>query len=277
VSYQKARLRPRVRLRDRRETDARGGPCIKGSPSPCRPGRPPSKHNITSNYKPSLGLRTGLEYKIERSYQSRIVYELSFQQLKSHVRIIMISTAASPSTSTCLQHTAIVSTIHFLCLVAIAWHMGPSLYLADGNQGPSPLATVFPSESPAISKTPPALKDENASIGTSPTPANDNTAQRQIQPRSGVLVVSLHEAVGISLPEHYKQLLNVRNDQQGTEPGPNTVPPTRAFTSTVQVHISLRLTAACVRRVHPKDLQTKSMPFWISINRRCLSMPLLGR
>ena len=113
--------------------------------------------------------------------------ELLFKQFMSHERIILISTATFPSTSACRHHTAIVSTIRFFCLVAIAWHTATSLYLADRNQGPSPLATVSPSESPAISNIPPALKDEHAGIGTSPTPANDDTAQPQIQPRPGIL------------------------------------------------------------------------------------------
>jgi serum/glucocorticoid-regulated kinase 2 len=70
-----------------------------------------------------------------------------------------------------------------------------------------------------------ALKDEeNASIGISPTTTNDDVAQQKTQLRSGFLIVSLHEGVGISLPEHYKQLLDGRNDQQSTEPRPNIVP-----------------------------------------------------
>ncbi|CZR65792.1 related to protein kinase 1 [Phialocephala subalpina] len=63
----------------------------------------------------------------------------------------------------------------------------------------------------------------NAGVGISLTSASDDNAQKQIQDRSGVLTVFLHEAVGLSLPEHYKQLLNERNDQLRSEPGPNVV------------------------------------------------------
>lgn len=80
-----------------------------------------------------------------------------------------------------------------------------------------------------ISTAPPALKDENPSIGINPTPTNDDTTQRQTQLRSGFLIVSLHEGVGISLPEHYKQLLDGRNDQQSTESRPRTVLATAGF------------------------------------------------
>ncbi|KUJ18363.1 kinase-like protein [Mollisia scopiformis] len=54
-------------------------------------------------------------------------------------------------------------------------------------------------------------------------PASDEHAQKQIQDRSGVLTVCLHEAVGLSLPEHYKQLLNERNDQFRSDPGPKFI------------------------------------------------------
>ena len=97
-----------------------------------------------------------------------------------------------------------------------------SLYLANEHQASSAQATAPPSGSPAISTA--LLKDENASIGISPTTTNDDAAQRQTQLRSGFLIVSLHEGVGISLPEHYKQQLDGRNDQQSTGSRPNTVP-----------------------------------------------------
>jgi len=99
-----------------------------------------------------------------------------------------------------------------------------SLYLANEHQASSAQATAPPSGSPAISTAPPGLKDENASIEISPTPTNEDAAQWQTQLRSGFLIVSLHEGVGISLPEHYKQQLDGRNDQQSTESRPNTVP-----------------------------------------------------
>ena len=47
-----------------------------------------------------------------------------------------------------------------------------------------------------------------------------------MQPRSGILTVILHEGVGISLPEGYKQLLEARNHRQGGDPMEITVPPT---------------------------------------------------
>jgi len=46
-----------------------------------------------------------------------------------------------------------------------------------------------------------------------------------MQPRPGILIVALHEAINISLPEDYKQILEARNRQQGSEPTTNTVPP----------------------------------------------------
>lgn len=93
--------------------------------------------------------------------------------------------------------------------------------LAAGHQAPGSLATVS-SQSAEAPSTSTALEDGKPSTRASPLPVHDDSARRQMQPQSGFLILSLHEAVDISLPKDYK-LLRERGTRQGTEPEPNPV------------------------------------------------------
>ncbi|EHK96534.1 putative Serine/threonine-protein kinase gad8 [Glarea lozoyensis 74030] len=78
-----------------------------------------------------------------------------------------------------------------------------------------PLANTF-SRSPSTSTITPDPKDEKAGISGTSTPANDNgiaaseliATQPPAQPRPGILIVTLHEGAGFSLPEQYKATLS---------------------------------------------------------------------
>ncbi|KAG0649504.1 Serine threonine-kinase gad8 [Hyphodiscus hymeniophilus] len=83
-----------------------------------------------------------------------------------------------------------------------------------------PLANTFsrtPSAAPAIND-----KDEKGSIAGNSVPTNDNgiaaseamSREPPAQPRPGILIVTLHEGSGFSLPEQYKQAFN--NHQQNS-------------------------------------------------------------
>jgi len=80
-----------------------------------------------------------------------------------------------------------------------------------------PLANTFSRTPSAPVSTPdPAIKDEKASISSSAPYTNDNgiaaseaiATQPQAPPRPGILIVTLHEGSGFSLPDQYKQALN---------------------------------------------------------------------
>lgn len=100
--------------------------------------------------------------------------------------------------------------------------MATSLYVANIDQGPTHHDPASSSRSSS------ALNDESINVQSSLTPeaGDGNIAQRQMQPRSGILTVTLHEGVDISLPEDFKHLLEACNDQQDSEPTTNTVFPT---------------------------------------------------
>ncbi|RDW91007.1 protein kinase-like protein [Coleophoma crateriformis] len=75
-----------------------------------------------------------------------------------------------------------------------------------------PLASTF-SRSPSTNTlTGDSAKDEKSSAASAPSPANDNgiaaseaiATQPPAEPRPGILIVTLHEAQGLSLPDQYK-------------------------------------------------------------------------
>jgi serum/glucocorticoid-regulated kinase 2 len=74
-------------------------------------------------------------------------------------------------------------------------------------------------------KTSSTPKDEDTSVEAITPSANDDNAQTQIQPQSGVLLITLHEGLGISAPERY-MLLSEHDKPQDTGSESKTVTPT---------------------------------------------------
>ncbi|KAM3065479.1 Serine/threonine-protein kinase [Clarireedia jacksonii] len=79
-----------------------------------------------------------------------------------------------------------------------------------------PLASTFSRTPSSQSITPDSSKDEKSSIASSTPPQNDNgiaaseaiATQPQSAPRPGILIVTLHEGSGFSLPDQYKQVFS---------------------------------------------------------------------
>ncbi|PMD47096.1 serine/threonine protein kinase-like protein [Hyaloscypha variabilis F] len=77
----------------------------------------------------------------------------------------------------------------------------------------APLANTFSRSTSTSTITP---EDEKAGITNSSTPTNDNgiaaseliATQPPAPPRPGILIVTLHEASGLQLPDQYKQVFN---------------------------------------------------------------------
>lgn len=84
-----------------------------------------------------------------------------------------------------------------------------------------PLANTFSRSPSTATITPDSAKDEKSSIASSIS--NDNgiaaselmSQQPAAEPRPGILVVTLHEGVGFSLPDQFKQVFNQQNGAQG--------------------------------------------------------------
>ncbi|KAE9363265.1 serine/threonine protein kinase-like protein [Stipitochalara longipes BDJ] len=87
----------------------------------------------------------------------------------------------------------------------------------------APLANTFSRSTSTSTITP---EDEKAGIANSSTPTNDNgiaaseliATQPPAPPRPGILIVTLHEASGLQLPEQYKQVFN-QNQQNSLSQG----------------------------------------------------------
>ncbi|TVY38725.1 Serine/threonine-protein kinase [Lachnellula occidentalis] len=95
----------------------------------------------------------------------------------------------------------------------------------DSIQAPSIAATVPQSQSPEILETSSTPKDEDTSVEAITPSANDDNVQTQIKPRSGVLTITLHEGLGISIPERY--MLSSEHDKpQDTGSESKSVTPT---------------------------------------------------